>query len=65
MKSNQIKQQMNQSIGRSVNFRYGCIVWDLSLQSDPFLHVVGTIIANVQYFTWKKSGDTVYHFLKS
>ena len=46
------------------------IVWELilhtkqSLQSDTFLYVAGTIIANVQLFTWKKSGNTVCHSLK-
>ena len=32
-----------------------------SSQSDTFLCLVGTYIANVQLFTWKKSGNTVCH----
>ena len=34
-----------------------------SLKPDKFIYVVGTIIANVQFFTWKKSGNTVCHSL--
>ena len=34
------------------------------LHSDTFLYVVGTIIANTQFFTWKKIGNTVCHSLK-
>ena len=44
------------------------IVWELilstGLQSDTFLYVVGTIIASEQFFTWKKSGNTVCLFFK-
>ena len=46
------------------------IVWVLilstkqSLQSDTFLYVVETIIADVQFFTWKKTGNNVCHSVK-
>ena len=46
------------------------VVWKLilstkkSLQPDPFLYVVVTIIANVEVFTWKKSGNSVCHYVK-
>ena len=55
---------------RDTSVPNGRIVWELNLcaeqssQSDIFLYMVGTIIANAQLFTWKKSGSTVCHSLK-
>ena len=49
---------------------YPIIAWEFilstkqSLESDTFLYVVGTIIANVDFLTLKKSGNTFFHLLK-